>query len=60
MDEKVMTPEEFLNKMKQIYSGNWDEETAHADADDLMIELLCQLGYGDGANFFDKQPKWYS
>ena len=55
-----MTPEEFLNKMKQIYSGNWDEETAHADADDLMIELLCQLGYGDGANFFDKQPKWYS
>ena len=37
-----------------------DEETAHGDADDLLMEFLNKLGYAELAKAFDDVPKWYS
>ena len=61
-----MTKEEFANRMKIIADVDdklgytWDEESAHIEADDLIIELLKSLGYEEGAQIFDDMPKWYS
>ena len=62
-----MTPEEFAKKMKKIsdnlkYQNDayHDEEVAHMQMDDLMSDLLRQLGYGEGIDIFENTNKWYS
>lgn len=57
-----MTPEEFKNEMLKIYPANdvYDPERAHIDADDLIIKVLTELGYDEGARIFDKKEKWYA
>ena len=64
----IMTPEEFANAMKKA-SDNlndptghpyYDEEVAHMQMDDLMSDLLRQLGYGEGIDIFENTNKWYS
>lgn len=63
-----MTPEEFARKMRETFSasahprsdGRLDTEAAHAAADRLIIELLRELGYGEGAAVFDSEEKWYA
>ena len=37
-----------------------DTEAFHSDADDLMLELLTQLGYGEGVKVFCRTPKRYA
>lgn len=55
-----MTPEEFTDKMKNIYKQYYDDpEIGHERMDRCMAELLRDLGYGDGIDIFDKQYKWY-
>lgn len=54
-----MTPEEFKEQMEDIWKNN-NPEDGHIYADDLMCEILCRLGYGDGIDVFRKQYKWYS
>ena len=67
-DSRVMTPEEFAKAMKKA-SDNlndptghpyYDEEVAHMQMDDLMSDLLRQLGYGEGIDIFENTNKWYS
>lgn len=56
-----MTKEEFYHKMlalKERYAD--DEEIFHGEADDLMCDLLIELGYGQGVKVFLDTPKWYS
>lgn len=60
-----MTPEEFARKMNEITyhvddEGYFDEEVAHVKADNLMMEVLASLGYGEGVHIFDDMPKYYS
>ena len=56
-----MTPEDFKKKMGDLFPHTgYDEEGAHGDADDLMLDLLRQLGYGEGADIFDDASKWYA
>lgn len=58
-----MTPKEFENRMlflEQEYGRGEDEETFHHEADDLMMKVLIQLGYENGVEIFDRNPKWYS
>lgn len=55
----MITPEEFSQEMKRIAEID-DQETGHVKADELMLLVLRQLGYGDGADIFDKMSKWYS
>ncbi|WNF07463.1 hypothetical protein [Brevibacillus borstelensis] len=57
-----MTPEQFVEKMREIFpaDGDYDEEDAHIEADTLMLDVLTELGYGDGAKIFRNAPKWYA
>lgn len=66
-DNRIMTPDEFAKKMKKIsdnlkYQNDayYDEEDAHMQMDDLMSDLLRQLGYGEGIDIFDNTSKWYA
>ena len=54
-----MTPEEFEKKMKECFDSR-DVEMNHADADDLMCELLENLGYEAGVKIFNSHAKWYA
>ena len=61
-----MKPDEFLEKMKEIVkrnrdaqSGYFDAETAHIKADELMCEVLKELGYEEGIKIFEDMERWY-
>jgi len=56
------TPDEFKKRMREIFpeSGGYDPEAAHVDADDLMCEVLEDLGYGDGLKPFKTANIWYA
>ena len=63
----VETPEEFAKDMADISKMLEDEEwiglnteRAHVRADELMCEILKQLGYGEGVDIFNNMPKWYA
>lgn len=59
-----MTKEEFAKQMEKIAENLnndiYDEEVAHARADDLMIKCLYSLGYTEGVAIFEQMPKWYA
>ena len=54
-----MDQSEFLQAMLMIDESG-DVEMAHMEADDLLCELLIELGYGEGVKVFDNMHKWYS
>lgn len=64
MNDIIMTPEEFAEKMAELkheyYDIRDDEEMVHIQMDDLMCDLLRSLGYGDGIDIFNHTPMWYS
>lgn len=53
----MITPEEFAEQMREISKEN--REDRHMDGDDLMCEILTDLGYGDGVEIFECMEKWY-
>lgn len=61
-----MTPEEFANKMREIVKeceerkGQNDAEIIHEALDDCMCDLLRELGYDEGVDFFLAQERWYA
>ena len=66
-----MSPEEFKEKMYVIACEKTipdmrtgaieiDYEYRHMHADDLMCDLLDDLGYGDGIDIFRSMEKWYA
>ena len=59
MNTPSHTPSEFASKMQEIFDRN-DTEDAHAEADELMTELLKSLGYERGMKIFDDAEKWYA
>lgn len=60
-EEEPITPEMFADKMRGIANRYYgDEEMGHIQADGLMIVLLEQLGYKEGAEIFENMAKWYS
>ena len=60
----MMTKEEFYHEMlalKEKYIDVQDDkEDFHIKADELMCKLLIELGYGQGAEVFLDEPKWYA
>ena len=38
----------------------WDVEAAHSDADDILCDILKELGYNDIVEEFIKVEKWYA
>lgn len=58
LSKELITPEEFLRKMKEIFKEG-DVVEDHIYADDLMCEVLTRLGYGSGVDVFKNAIKWY-
>lgn len=66
----IITPEEFKKRMNEL-SKNVMElddqnpdmpsmvETAHIKADELMCEILIELGYEEGIDIFKRMEKYY-
>jgi len=61
-----MTPEEFKQEMDKRSKTPWpdwhgiDQEAAHSAMDDLMCQVLEELGYVDGIKIFKAADKWYA
>jgi len=56
-----MTPKEFKEKIQEIIEKyDWDTEDCHFKMDNLMCEVLSELGYKDGVALFKEADKWYS
>ena len=54
-----MTHEEFKDKVSDILT-NYNPEVAHPDTDELMEDLLVELGYGAGIEIIRKSTRWYA
>lgn len=54
-----ITPEKFKERMAHIAEIG-EEEECHVKMDDLMVEVLNQLGYREGTMIFENTEKWYS
>jgi hypothetical protein len=57
-----MTPEEFEKEMDRITDSN-DKESAHKEADSLIVKLLRELGYENGADLYAEATEhfwWYA
>ena len=56
-----MSPDEFRDRITEIAKrAPYDPEDAHGKADDLMCEILTNLGYGEGVKIFEEMDKWYA
>lgn len=61
---------ELLERLKNVtekeyYQGSkfgpyGDREDWHAEADNILCELLDELGYHDFVEAFEEVPKWYA
>jgi hypothetical protein len=55
------TPKDFAREMAAICHPNAsDPEMDHVRADELLCEVLEQLGYGEGVAVFRDAKKWYA
>lgn len=54
-----MNEMEAIKKL-EVCQSNSDIETAHEEADDIIVEFLIEAGYKEVANAYDKVHKWYS
>ena len=59
--EQEWTPETFAEEMRKIREHcKVDYEERHLVMDAVMVHVLTQLGYGDGAQVFANTNKWYA
>jgi len=58
-----MTKEElikvYVDKMKNCIAKNYDPEVSHSDADNILVELLDELGYYEVTFEYSQVKKWY-
>ncbi len=50
---------EAVEKMKECVNSG-DTEVAHLDADDILCDVLTQLGYKELVDLYEKVNKWYA
>ena len=60
----MMTPNEFAEAMRAAHEGfhdflGDDMASRHMHMDNLMCELLTDLGYEEGVKIFEFTCKWY-
>ncbi len=50
----------YVEELQKCNTGDW--ECDHGNADDLIVELLRELGYEEVANAWEENPpvKWYA
>lgn len=49
----------LLRRMQELENSG-DIESAHGLADDILCDLLTQLGYTDIIDAYDRVEKWYA
>lgn len=47
-------------ELNTLLGDNYSPDTAHSEADELIISFLESLGYSTGARIFQAMTKWYS
>jgi hypothetical protein len=58
---KKQLEEKYLKQFENIeHQRNVDEEVWHCEADDILTNLLKELGYKDIVDKFNSGHKWYS
>ena len=50
---RAMTPDDFASKMDAIWMSERSHEQMHVKANQIVYDLLKQLGYHDGAYLFE-------
>ena len=60
-----MTKRLALKRLREIMADLenkefYDQESAHADADDVLCELLEYLGFKEVVEEYHQIPKWYA
>jgi pantoate kinase len=55
----TMIKEEAIAKLVECQKND-DTEIAHSDADDVLCELLNELGYGDVVAEYQKVFRWFA
>jgi len=54
-----MDKEEVIKKLKKLVDND-DQEMAHVEADQILMDFLVSLGYEDIVNAYDEIGKWYA
>jgi len=52
--------ERYMKRMETVVANNSDPEMAHINADDILCELLDELGYADLVDIYNKVEKWHA
>ena len=66
MEETNLTEKEKRNTLSRDYieklklCQNDDTEMSHIEADNIISELLIELGFKDVVDEYDKIGKWYA
>lgn len=55
-----MTRDEAIAKLRELQDPGTNPEFGHADADDVLCDLLIALGYQDVVDEWKKVNKWYA
>lgn len=53
------TDREYIERLKKLQKGG-DIEAEHAEADDVLCELLRELSYNEVVDEWEKVEKWYA
>ena len=53
----IMTPDEFKQKMEDM-KDKYDPEKRHDVAEDLLCDVLSELGYSEGVEIFKRMTLW--
>lgn len=51
---------EKLKELAAVPHGEGREYETHKLADEILCELLTELGYGEWVKLWEQVPKWYS
>ena len=61
---KPKSPEEYsrdaIQSLKSLQGYNVDVEAVHGIADDILCDLLIDLGFQDVVDEYNKVEKWYA
>lgn len=53
-----LTRETVLSRMKAL-AGSHDPEVAHAEADDLLCDVLTAMDWTEVVDAYTEVPKWF-
>lgn len=49
----------YLNQLQSLQTLR-DTEVAHSEADDILCEILTEMGYNDIVKAYETINKWYA